>query len=285
MVNKMAIKILVDSAADISQKEAEKIGITIIPIIVSFGEEEYLDGVDLLPLQFYEKLVENNEIPKTSQITAYRYEKEFKRLTSSGDQVLVITLSSKLSGTYSAACLAAAKFAGQVYVVDSLNASVGERLLCEHALNLVNQGFDIEEVVKRLIEDRSKIHVIAMVNTLEYLRKGGRIPSFVAIAGEFLSIKPVIAVIDGEVKVVGKALGSKKGNNLLNKLVNEVGIDFNMPLGIVWSGLDDIVLQKYVKDSASLWNEHLSEIRSFMIGSTIGTHVGPGTIGLAFFQK
>ena len=277
---------MIDSASDISKKEADELGITLIPMIIGFGEEEYFDGVDLLPKQFYEKLVESGELPKTSQITAYRFEKEFKRLTENGDEVVAIVISSKLSGTYESARQAAGNFAGKVFVVDSLNASIGERLLGQYALRLVKEGLSGAEIAQKLDEIKGKINVLAMVNTLEYLKKGGRVSPAVAFAGELLSIKPVIAVLDGEVKVIGKALGSKKANNLLCSLVEKKGgINFDMPYGVIWSGLDDSLLKKYVADSSKLWAAQTTDVPAYMIGSTIGTHVGPGAIGVAFFDK
>lgn len=283
----MTIKIVVDSASDISIKEAQKLGITMIPMSVSFGfGKEYYDGVDLLPLEFYEKLIESNELPKTSQINSYRFSELFKELTADGSDVVVITISSKLSGTYMSAVQASEKFAGKVHVIDSLNACIGERLLCQYAIELREKGMNALEMAAELERVKSKINVIAVVNTLEYLKKGGRISAAVAFAGEAFSIKPVLSIIDGEVQLIGKAVGSKRGNNLLNTLVEKKGgIDFNMPYGVIWSGLDNAMLQKYVKDSAHLWEEHTSEIPSYVVGSTIGTHIGPGAIGVAFFEK
>lgn len=283
----MAIKLLVDSASDISKEEAEKINISMIPLIITFGQEDFYDGVDILPNQFFEKLIESTTLPKTSQINPFRFEEEFEKLTKNGDELIVITISSKLSGTYESAIRAKEKFKDNVFVIDSLNACIGERLLCQLALILINENKkSAKEIVDELNIMKTKIRVLALLDTLEYLRKGGRISSLVAFAGEMLSIKPVVAIIEGKVKLVGKARGSKNGKNLLNKLVNESGgIDFSLPYGTVYSGLDNSLLKKYVKDSSSLYQEHTNDIPSYQIGSTIGTHVGPGAIGVAFFEK
>lgn len=282
----MAVRILVDSASDIGAAEAKELGVVMIPLLVGFGDEEYYDGVDLTPKQFFEKLIEDAVLPKTSQITPFRFEEAFEKLTKEGDEVVAITISSKLSGTNAAAVQAAEKFAGKVIVVDSLNAAIGERLLVQYALKLKAQGFTARQIAAGLDEKKTKINLMAMVNTLEYLKKGGRISSAVAFAGELLSIKPVIAIVDGEVKLVGKALGSKKANNLLNTLVEKKGgIDFTMPFGVVWSGLDDSLLKKYIVDSEKLWKGRVEEVPAYEIGSTIGTHVGPGAIGVAFFER
>jgi DegV family protein with EDD domain len=255
-------------------------------MIVGFGKDEYFDGVNLTAQQFYEKLIESDELPKTSQITSYRFEKEYKRLTENGDEVVVIVISSKLSGTYESAKTAAQNFQGKVFVVDSLNACIGERLLGMYALQLIKDGLSGAEIKEKLDEAKGKINVMAMVNTLEYLKKGGRVSPAVAFAGELLSIKPVVAILDGEVKVIGKALGSKKGNNLLCSLVEKKGgINFDMPFGVISAGLDDSVLKKYVADRSKLWAAHTTDVPAYRIGSTIGTHVGPGAIGVAFFDK
>ena len=280
------IKLIIDSASDISKEEAESLGIIMLPMQVRFGDEEFLDGVNLSPKQFYNKLIESNELPKTSQINPYTFEQEYEKVINAGGEAIVITISSKLSGTYRSACEASKNYQGKIFVVDSLNACIGERLLCQYALRLISEGKTASEIAEELNKIKSKINVMAMLNTLKYLKKGGRISAVTAFAGEVFSIKPVIGVINGEVKMIGKAMGSKKGNNLLNSLVEKKGgIDFSMPYGVVWSGTDDSVLQKYVIDSANLWESHTDNVPAYMIGSTIGTHVGPGAIGVAFFEK
>lgn len=283
------IKILIDSASDICEEEAKNKGITMIPLEVRFGEDVYLDGVNLLPQEFLDKLTESTELPKTSQINEYRWTEQFEKLTENGDQVIAITISSKLSGTFNSAKAAAKKFPGQVFVVDSLTAATGERILCDYALRLIGEGKTAEQVATELESIKHKVQVIAIVDTLKYLRKGGRISTLTAFAGELLSIKPVISVIGGEVKMAGKAMGSKKSNNLLMQLVQKCGgIDFEMPYGLVFSGYRDEYLRKYLEDSASLWQEHVQDMKDIPVypyGSTIGTHVGPNALGVAFFAK
>ena len=280
----MAIKIVIDSSSDISKEEASKLGIEVIPMIVSFDKEEFYDGYDLLPQQFYEKLIESDVLPKTSQITPFRFVEVFERLVKEGNDVIVITLSSKLSNTYNSAVLASMEFDGKVKVVDSLNAAVGERLLCELALKYVEEGMEFDKIVEQLDIMKHKINLIAVVDTLEYLKKGGRISKTVAFAGELLAIKPVISVVDGEVKVIGKARGSKNAKNLLNQLIMEKGgIDFSLPYGAVYSGLSSLMLEKYVEDHRFVWEPHTDKVPTHIVGSTIGTHVGPGVLGVAFF--
>lgn len=282
----MSVKLIIDSASDVNENEAQELGITMLPMEVRFGNDEYLDGVNLMPKDFYNRLIESDELPKTSQINPFRFEEEFEKLIANGDEVVVVTISSKLSGTYRSACEASKNFEGKVFVVDSLNATIGERLLCQYAIRLIKDGKSASEIATELNNVKSKINVIAMLNTLKFLKKGGRISAVTALAGEVFSIKPVVGIVDGEVKMIGKAMGSKKGNNLLNTLVEKKGgIDFDMPYGVVWSGTDNSVLNKYVEDSAYLWEGHTDKVPAYMMGSTIGTHVGPGAIGVAFFEK
>ena len=280
------IKILVDSASDLTQAEADALGVVLMPITIRINNEELFDGVDVTPREFFERLPLCEELPSTSQINEYRWEEAFSKLTADGSEVIAVTLSSKLSGTFACAQKAAEKFGGKVRAVDSLNASLGERVLLNYAIKLVKEEKPLDETVKLLDEKKHKIQLLALLDTLKYLKKGGRISSVVAFTGELLSIKPVIALIDGEVKLIGKAIGSKKGNNLLMQLVDKCGgIDFDMPYTLAYSGLSDENLQKYLKDSEKLWAGKTSHVPSMMIGSTIGTHIGPGAIGVAFFAK
>lgn len=282
----MGVKIVVDSASDISEKEAKELGIVMVPMTITFGDENYLDGVNLLPNQFFEKLIESDVMPKTSQVNAFQFEEQFEKLTKNGDDVVVVTLSSKLSGTYQSAVQASSKYEGKVYVVDSCTGTIAERLLCEYALRLVDEGKSAKEIAQALDEKKTKVNLLAMLNTLEYLKSGGRISSTATVAGKVLTLKPVISIKDGAVQLAGKALGSKNGSNLLNKLVKEKGgIDFSMPYGVLWSGLDDSTLKKYVADSANLWQDATDNVPAYSIGGTVGTYLGPGAIGVAFFEK
>ena len=281
------IKLMADSACDLEQTEADALGIALMPLSIRFGSEEYWDGVTLSHREFFEKLIETDEIPQTSQISDYRYEEAFASLTEDGSEVIAVTLSSKLSGTHACAVRAAKKFPGKVYVVDSMNACLGERILVDYALRLIREGnLSAPEIAAELDEKKNKIQLLAVLDTLKFLRKGGRISTVTAFAGEMLSIKPVISVVKGEPKLIGKAMGSKKGNNLLNRLVDECGgIDFTMPYVLGYSGLSEDFLMKYLHDSEHLWKDHTDHVPYYLIGSTIGTHVGPNAIAVAFFAK
>ena len=282
----MRVTIITDSASDITQAEARQWGITVLPLKTRFGDTEYLDGVTMTHDQFYQRLVESDELPATSQLSPFDYAEAFRRGAQDGAQVLCITLSSRLSGSYQSACIAAEELPGRVTVVDSRNVCVGQRVLVELALQLARAGEGAEAIAAWLEQERSRVRVIALLDTLEYLRRGGRISAASAVAGTLLSIKPVVAVEDGAVVVLGKARGSKNGGNMLNSLVEKSGgIDFSRPLCLGYAGLSDALLQKYIADSAPLYSGHPGPLPVSCIGSTIGTHVGPGAIAAAFFAR
>ena len=281
----MAVRIITDSASDISQETAKEWGITVIPLKVRFGEEEFLDGKTLSCEQFYEKLVETDEIPKTSQINPYEYSELFEEVKKAGDTAVCITLSAKVSGCYQSACIAAEDYEGIVRVVDSAQFCISEGMLVELAKRYRDQGMNADEIADRIEKEKADVHVISVFDTLEYLKKGGRISAAAAMAGGILSIKPVITIENGEVAVIGKARGSKNGNNLLMDFMrSHGGIDFSRPYCIGYTGLSDALLKKYAEDSASVYREHAEKLHVFRVGATIGTYAGPGAIAAAFFE-
>ena len=280
----MKTQIIVDSASDLPQNNDA--GLIVIPLRVNFGDEEYLDGVTLDHNTFYEKLIESDTLPKTSQITPSIYEEYINKALENADEVIIITLSSKLSGTYQSACIAADSFEGKVFVVDSKNATCGEAVLTMLAVELVNQGKTAKEAAEILTKEADKIHLVALLDTLEYLKKGGRISGAVAMAGNLLSLKPVVCIEDGEVKFLGTARGSKRGNNYLIEEIDKIGgVNFNKPFYLAYTGLSDILLQKYITDCGDLWKNHTDNLPIMRVGSTIGTHIGPGAIAVAFFEN
>ena len=253
---------------------------------VTFGEEQFLDGVDLAHRQFYEKLIEGDALPTTSQINPAQFEEAFRRAVDEGEDVVAVVLSSKLSGTCQSARIAAEEFPGRVFVVDSENATIGQQILVRRALDLLDQGLDAAAIAGELEREKKDIRLVALLDTLEYLKRGGRISPSVALVGGLLSVKPVIAVEHGEVVMLGKARGSKNGSNLLVQEIRKTnGVDFDRPYLLGYTGLEDSLLQKYIADSAALWAEHTNALPIGTIGGTIGTHVGPGAVAVAFFQR
>lgn len=284
----MAVTFIIDSASDILPSEAKELGLVHLPLKVRFGDREYRDAVDMSHREFYEKLVESDEFPTTCQINPAEFEAAIESVIAAGDEAVIIALSSKLSGTYQSACIAASEYEGKAFVVDSTMVSLGQRILVLRGLELREQGLSAAEIAAKLEEEKHHIRVMALVDTLEYLKKGGRISAAVAFAGGILGIKPVIALEGGEVVLVGKARGSRQGNNLLRKMVTDCGgIHFGKPFCLAYSGLSDALLQKYIADSAELWAGHDEggKLPVITIGCAIGTHAGPGAVAVAFFEN
>lgn len=287
----MAVRIITDSASDITREDVAAAGnpaLTVLPLSITFGNTTFEDGVNLSHQRFYELLVEGDDLPMTGQVNPYAFERAIGEAHAAGDEVIVITLSGKLSGTNASANTAAASFDSGVYVVDSKNVTVGERVLVDYALRLVGEGLSAVDIATALEQAREDIYVVGLLDTLEYLRRGGRIPASAAALGKLLSIKPVITIEDGAVELLGKARGSKNGRNLLTQQVETAGgIDFAMPIALGYAGLDDALLRKYIEDSRHIWEDHiaLEDLPVHSVGATIGTHVGPGAIALAFFKQ
>ena len=272
-----------DSSTDVSEKYREKI--QFVPLTVRFGDKEYLDGVEISKHQFYEMLVESDALPTTSQATPAAFAEYLESVASAGDSAVVITLSSKLSGTYQSAVLAAEDYPN-IYVVDSQSVAIGTGVLAQYAVELAQQGMGAEEIAQELTQQREKVCVVALLDTLEYLKKGGRISKTVAFAGGMLNIKPVVTVQDGAVALIGKARGSRNGNNLLVEKIREAGgVDFERPVLLGYTGLSSALLEKYVDDSKALWADHVDKLDGCLLCSVIGTHAGPGAVAVAFFRK
>ena len=279
----MKIRIITDSASDMPAVHRPEVAV--LSMTVTFGAEEFQDGINLTYHQFYEKLIEGEDLPTTSQISPSQFEEVFQAAVDAGETVVAVVLSAKLSGTYQSACIAAEEFPGQVFVVDSANATLGELVLVERAVELMDQGLDAAAIAARLEEEKKEVRLVGLLDTLEYLKRGGRVSASVALVGGLLAIKPVVAVQDGEVVVLGKARGSKNGNNLLVQEIQKTGVDFSRPYKLGYAGLNDSLLQKYIADSAALWEGQADSLPTGTVGGTIGTHVGPGAIAVAFFRK
>lgn len=279
----MRVKFVIDSASDVLPAEARALGVAHLPLKVSFGETTYEDSVDLTHEEFYEKLATSKELPTTSQINPADFSDCYKTLTADGSQVVVITISSKLSGTYQSAVIAAADYEGKVFVVDSLSAAIGERILLMRGLELAQQGLSAEAVANALNEEKNRIRLVAMIDTLEYLKKGGRISSTVAFAGGLLGIKPAVRVEDGLVAMAGTARGNAKCHALLKELIESSGgINWNKPVALVYSASDD-QLQSFIAETPELWQGQTA-LPIYSLGCAIGTHIGPGAYGIAFFE-
>lgn len=282
----MSVKLISDSACDMTQRETGEKGVIILPVKTMIDGVEYLDGVTITTEEFYQKLETCRDLPTTSQPSPADFAAILEPVVAAGDEAVVITLAGKLSGTYQSAVIAAEDAKGGVWVVDSASATIGQNILLRYAIRLRDQGLTGGEIARELERVKGRVCLLARVDTLEYLMRGGRLSRTAAIAGTLLQIKPVISVEDGEIHVLGKARGSKQSDNMLTQFIEKTGgIDFDMPVMLAYSGTDDALLRGYVENSRRLWEGRLDDLPITMIGSTISTHAGPGAIAVAFFAK
>lgn len=281
----MSVRIIVDSAADVQNIKHSQL--TVLPMSVAFGADIYLDGETITHEQFFEKLVSSEGLPSTGQITPFAFSEAIEKAHASDEDVVIITVSSKLSGTWQSAVTAASQTDKEVQIVDSNNVCIGERILVRYALQLLDEGRSAREIANALTDVRDRVVVLASLDTLEYLRRGGRISSAAGVVGEMLSIKPVVAVENGLIVLRGKARGSKNARNLLTQQLSEHPADFSMPLCTAYSGLSSKALDAYIEDLSALWKDNVAResLDVTTVGATIGTHVGPGAIAVAYFAR
>jgi len=279
----MKIRLVVDSTTIIRKSLRERF--SVVPLTIVFGDKEYIEGVTIDEEGFYDLLEESKEAPVASQPSPEAYLKVFKEVVKNGETVICITVASGLSGTYQSACIAASEFTeNEVYVVDSQNIAIATGVLAELAVRLVDSGMEAGEIAERLRKESKRLRLVALLDTLDSLKKSGRIPWAVAVAGGILSIKPLVYVECGKIKMFGKARGSKKANKLIDEAIDKLGgVDFNMPVLFGYTGKDSMPVQRYLSESTSLWKEKLDEIAYYIVGSVVGTHAGPGAFAAGYF--
>ena len=281
----MAVKFIIDSASDVLPSECKKLGVVHVPLTVCFGDKMYADAVEMTHKKFYKMLTSGAEAhPTTSQASPAVWADAMEEVVQAGDTAVVITVSSRLSGTYQSACIAAADYEGKVFVVDSMNVTLGQRLVLLYGLRLAQEGLDAATIKERLDIAKEQIRVFARVDTLEYLRKGGRVGAASAVVGTMLNIKPILTVREGLVENIAKARGAKAADKQLRELISKTGgIDFSKPISAAYSGLEDDNLQTFLADSRELLCD--TEVPVSVIGSVIGAHVGPGAVAIAYFEN
>lgn len=278
----MAIRIITDSTCDIELEEQERLGIDIVPLTVSFGEDQYLDRVEINKKDFFDKLRKCDSLPTTSQANPDGFLKLFSQYTNAGDVVVYIGISSKLSGTYQSA-LIAKDMAGSkdIYVIDSKNATFGLALLVRAAVKMRDEGKNADEIVSSIEDLIGRIKLMAVVSTLRYLKMGGRISASVAAVGNILGIVPVLGLDDGEIKAFGKVRGKKAAYKWILDRVIENGVDRNYPIELAHAGAPELIdeLISAMPDELELnfRNSGRNEI-----GCVIGTHTGPGCVGISY---
>ena len=278
----MSVRIVVDSTANMPESLLSQV--TVVPLNVSFGDETFIDGVTIDNKTFYEKLATSNTLPKTSQPSPAAFAAVYEEAKQTGDTLVVLCVSSRLSGTCQSAMIAAQDY-DNVYVVDTLHVANAFGVLAEYALQLANAGKSAQDIVDAVLAEREHVQLFALLDTLEYLEKGGRISKTAAFAGTLLSLKPIVCIKDGALTSMGKARGMKQGQQLLMKEMAAAGVDFSKPYLMGYSGLSDELLQNFLKTSASIWEDGVENVRTVPLCSVVGTHAGPGAVVAAFFKK
>lgn len=277
------IRILVDSASDYLLEEAQKDNLEFVPLTVMLNDVTYKSGIELKHDEFYEKLTAGKEFPKTAQPSPQDFLNIFEDAKEKGDDVICILLSSSLSGTCQSANLAKnmADY-DNIYIIDSLSAIAAIRLMANHAKKLIDEGFSAPEIVEKIEALKSKVKIIAAVDTLEYLARGGRLSRTAAAIGELANLKPILTVTtEGSLEILGKTLGRVKAvNYILNQLENK-DIDPDFPMYTIYTcGIENVekLEKKLEKEGYTINGQH-------QIGATIGAHVGPGAFGVIFVEK
>lgn len=271
---------MVDSSSGITQDEAARLGIDVFPLRIIFNEKEYLDGIDIMQDEFYEKLTKEEIFPKTSLPNLYEIEKKVKEYLKEGYQVIILPLSKEISGTYSALVSMMEEYEN-VRVIDTLTTICGLRFLVNEALKLEVDNLDELEI--KLCNLQKRIRIIAGIDTLEYLYKGGRLTKTASLVGNVIGLKPLISVIDGKVVVLAKRRGRKHAMQYVLDKFQTSNIDYNYPVYGIYS-MNKMNCQELYN---ALTDEKLRRaVQNYEnIAPVIGCHVGPGAYGFVFIDK
>ena len=280
----MAIRIITDSAADFDREVAKRRKIDIVSLSVQFGSASFLDGKNLTTEVFYKLLKEGKENPKTAQPSPADFLTLFEEAKAAGDQGVVVSLSGALSGTLQSASIARDMCEYEpIYIVDSRSATAGMQILVNYACKLRDSGLSAQDIAAQLEQLRGKIRIFAMVDTLEYLRRGGRLSALQVGIGTVTKLKPTITVRDGAVAVVGKAFGTAAAVKTLLKLMEEHPVDDAYPSYFLYT--DDRSTEELLLPKLREMGKLPHRLHYCAVGPTIGTHVGPGVLGMAYVER
>lgn len=277
------IRIMIDSGSEYLPKEAQAKGIEVLPIVTNVGGNDYRDGFDLGRDEFFELLEETGQFPTTSQITPHVFAAKFKEALDAGDEVIAIILSSALSGTYQNACMAQAMVGNEgIYVIDSLTATYPISIIADYAAKLRDEGMPAAQIVEAIEELKGSAKVIAMVDTLEYLQRGGRIPKAAAKIGEAAKLKPVISVTEkGDLAMISACLGRKRAFDTIMKQLESIEIDDRFPVYAIYS----YGTKNCERLEVRLQEAGISVTERRQIGYVIGSHIGPNACGVVYVEK
>lgn len=280
----MAIRFLTDSTSDILPQEAARRDIDVVPLKVLFGDSVYRDGLDLDHPGFYRMLAQCDQFPTTSQPTPDDFLPAFERAKANGDQLICLLLASSLSGTCQSAFIARELCGWEhIHIIDSTQTAIGLRLLLDLGCRLRDEGCSAREIADELEQAKGKVRLMAIVDTLEYLHKGGRLPGAVTVVGSLLKVKPIIALRDGAISVVGKGVGVKGSLSSLLRLMEDLPLrDDRIPVCYGFTG-DDALCRQLVERSEETFGPHSHQVQS--IGTVIGAHAGPNAAAVAYLSR
>ena len=275
------IKLVIDSTADLTAQETKDLGVTVIPMKVCIDEKEYLAGVNLDDETFFSLLKTCKNLPHTTQINQDEYINTIKPILDNGDEVFVMALSSGLSGSFNSLRLASEELnSPNLEIFDTLNVTMGYKVLVLEALKLIKSGVSLKELKTKMEELRQKCKLIAVIDNVKYLIKGGRLSLVAGIAVTALNIKPIVTIKDGKLVVLSKGIGYNHA--IKNLIKNVTNIDFDRAISLGHS-YDLTRFQQFKKEVEK--NLNISSDDCTGIGPIIGTHAGPGCVGMAYFEK
>ena len=278
------IRIITDSTADFSLEHAKELNVGIVPLTVIINGKEYKDRTELQPEEFYKILEENDVTPTTSQPSPKDFLDVYQPGIDNKDSIIVFTLSSKVSGTYQSANIAKDLSEYEdIHIIDTLTSIPAQRIIVEKACELRDAGKSVQEIIDFIEVFKTKVKLFAMVDTLEYFYKGGRLSKSSATIGNLLKMKPIISLVDGKLELVAKSRGTKKATAKIIDLINESGeIDLNEKIYLGYTGSDDMMdkFEAILREELGIKNLDYS-----IVGPAIGTHAGPGAKVIIYVEK
>ncbi|MBF7096545.1 DegV family protein [Alkalibacter mobilis] len=282
----MGVRIITDSASDISKQLEEDFNIKVVPLTVNFGEDEHFkDRYEIASDAFFEKLKTTEKTPSTSQVNPGEFETVFKEILDDGDELVGIFLSSELSGTYNSAVMAKEMFSenqDKIYLIDSRSVSLGLSLLVYEAAKMANKGATAEEIKEYIEKAKEKVETIIVVDTLEYLKKGGRLSAGAAFIGSVLNLKPILILEDGKLVAVDKVRGRKKAISWIKEWLLKNNFDLDDKSVFMVHAAEPGYMNELKEFIVKSYNT--KDIFTSQVGGVVGTHSGPGAIGFSFLN-
>lgn len=280
----MGIRIIIDSTSDVTPEIIDKYNLIMVPLTVNFEDKSYLDKIEIKSDEFFELLSKSEKLPTTSQVSPGTFVETFSEILLQGDEIIGLFLASEFSGTYESARIAKDMIGGdKIHLIDSRSVTLGSFALILEAIELVNQNKNIQEIVETLEVLKDKVEAVAVLDTLKYLEKGGRLSKGQAVVGSILNIKPIIRIKEGKINVIDKIRGNNKTIRWFDKWIEENNFDLFDKTILLFHGrnIEQLkVLREAIENKYKIKNIIEQEI-----GPVIGTHAGPGVLGIGFVNK